>query len=59
MVGACPQKGAENANIRIGDFVVVDLGLMVTHRFQLDDIQAAYELFSHQRDGVLKVSIKP
>ena len=37
----------------------VDLGLMVTHRFKLDDIVAAYDLFSHQRDGVLKVSIKP
>jgi alcohol dehydrogenase len=37
----------------------VDLGAMVTHRFRLDDIEAAYELFSHQRDGVLKVAITP
>ncbi|MCH2240753.1 MAG: NAD(P)-dependent alcohol dehydrogenase [Aquabacterium sp.] len=37
----------------------VDLGSMVTHRFKLDDIEAAYELFSHQRDGVLKVAITP
>ena len=37
----------------------VDLGPMVTHRFKLDDIEAAYELFSHQRDGVLKVAITP
>ncbi len=37
----------------------VDLGPMVTHRFKLDDIVAAYDLFSHQRDGVLKVAIKP
>lgn len=37
----------------------VNLGLMVTHRFKLDDIIAAYDLLSHQRDGVLKVSIKP
>ncbi len=37
----------------------VDLGPMVTHRFRLDDIEAAYELFSHQRDGVLKVAIVP
>ncbi|CAN7701390.1 NAD(P)-dependent alcohol dehydrogenase [Pseudorhodoferax sp. LjRoot39] len=35
----------------------VDLGAMVTHRFKLDDIEAAYALFSHQRDGVLKVAI--
>jgi len=37
----------------------VDLGLMLTHRFKLDDIVAAYDLFSHQRDGVLKVAITP
>jgi threonine dehydrogenase-like Zn-dependent dehydrogenase len=37
----------------------IDLGLMVTHRFKLDDIVAAYELFANQRDGVLKVAIKP
>jgi threonine dehydrogenase-like Zn-dependent dehydrogenase len=36
-----------------------DFGLMVTHRYKLDDIVAAYEMFSHQRDGVLKVAIKP
>lgn len=37
----------------------VDLTAMVTHRFKLDDIVAAYELFSHQRDGVLKIAITP
>lgn len=37
----------------------VDLGAMVTHRFKLDEIEAAYELFGHQRDGVLKVAITP
>ncbi|MBA2722692.1 MAG: NAD(P)-dependent alcohol dehydrogenase [Methylibium sp.] len=37
----------------------VDLGAMVTHRYKLDDIEVAYELFSHQRDGVLKVAITP
>jgi alcohol dehydrogenase len=36
-----------------------DLSAMVTHRYKLDDIEAAYELFSHQRDGVLKVAITP
>jgi hypothetical protein len=29
---------------------------MDTHRFRLDDVEAAYELFSHQRDGVLEVA---
>jgi len=37
----------------------VDLEPLVTHRFKLADIEAAYELFSHQRDGVLKVAITP
>jgi threonine dehydrogenase-like Zn-dependent dehydrogenase len=30
---------------------------MVTHRFSLDQIEQAYDLFAHQRDGVLKVAI--
>jgi threonine dehydrogenase-like Zn-dependent dehydrogenase len=34
-------------------------GPMVTHHYKLDDIVAAYDLFAHQRDGVLKVAIKP
>ena len=37
----------------------VDLTPLVTHRFKLDQIEAAYDLFSHQRDGVLKVAITP
>lgn len=37
----------------------VDLRPLVTHRFKLDQIEAAYDLFAHQRDGVLKVAITP
>jgi threonine dehydrogenase-like Zn-dependent dehydrogenase len=37
----------------------VDTGALVTHRFALDDIESAYELFANQRDGVLKVAIRP
>jgi threonine dehydrogenase-like Zn-dependent dehydrogenase len=37
----------------------VDLKPLVTHRFKLDDIERAYDLFGHQRDGVLKVAITP
>jgi len=37
----------------------VDLSPLVTHRFALDDIQEAYDMFSHQRDGVLKVALHP
>jgi threonine dehydrogenase-like Zn-dependent dehydrogenase len=37
----------------------VDLSPLITHRFALDDIADAFELFSHQRDGVLKVALYP
>jgi alcohol dehydrogenase len=35
----------------------IDLRTLVTHRFTLDQIVEAYDLFSHQRDGVIKVAI--
>ncbi|BAI74328.1 alcohol dehydrogenase (plasmid) [Azospirillum sp. B510] len=37
----------------------VDLKPLVTHRFPLERIEEAYDLFGHQRDGVLKVAITP
>jgi alcohol dehydrogenase len=37
----------------------VDLTPLITHHFALDDIADAYELFSHQRDRVLKVALYP
>jgi threonine dehydrogenase-like Zn-dependent dehydrogenase len=37
----------------------IDTSGLVTHRFGLDEIVAAYDLFGHQRDGVLKVAIRP
>ena len=37
----------------------VDLSTLITHRFALDDIEEAYDLFSHQSDGVLKVALFP
>jgi threonine dehydrogenase-like Zn-dependent dehydrogenase len=36
-----------------------DLRAFVTHRFTLDQIEEAYDLFANQRDGVLKVAITP
>jgi threonine dehydrogenase-like Zn-dependent dehydrogenase len=36
----------------------IDLQPLVTHRFSLDEIEKAYDLFANQRDGVLKVAIK-
>ncbi|HEY9211944.1 MAG TPA: NAD(P)-dependent alcohol dehydrogenase [Ancylobacter sp.] len=56
----CP--GGKERMRRLMDVIAsgrVDLKPLVTHRFKLDDIEAAYELFSHQRDGVLKVAITP
>ena len=37
----------------------LDLQPLVTHRFSLDQIEEAYDLFANQRDGVLKVAITP
>jgi threonine dehydrogenase-like Zn-dependent dehydrogenase len=37
----------------------VDLKPLITHRYALDRIEDAYELFANQRDGVLKVAISP
>jgi threonine dehydrogenase-like Zn-dependent dehydrogenase len=37
----------------------VDTRPLVTHRFKLEQIEQAYELFANQRDGVLKVAITP
>ena len=37
----------------------VDLSPLVTHRFSLDDIQQAFEIFASQRDGVMKIALSP
>ena len=37
----------------------LDARPLVTHRFKLDQIEQAYDLFANQRDGVLKVAITP
>jgi alcohol dehydrogenase len=37
----------------------MDLTPLITHRFALDDIRDAYDLFSRQGDGVLKVALFP
>ncbi|UBM27438.1 NAD(P)-dependent alcohol dehydrogenase [Pseudomonas sp. p1(2021b)] len=56
----CP--GGKERMRRLMEVVVsgrVDVSPLVTHRFRLDDIEAAYELFANQRDGVMKVAITP
>ena len=35
------------------------LDQLITHRFELDDIEEAYPLFSNQEDGVIKVAVTP
>ena len=37
----------------------LDTRPLVTHRFKLDEIEQAYDLFADQRDGVLKVAVTP
>ena len=37
----------------------VDLTPLLTHRFALKDINAAYELFGQRKEGVMKVAIRP
>jgi alcohol dehydrogenase len=54
----CP--GGKERMRRLMEVIVsgrVDLKPLVTHRFTLDEIEKAYDLFAHQRDGVLKVAI--
>jgi len=37
----------------------IDLTPLVTHRFALEDLKDAYEIFSRQKDGVMKVAVYP
>lgn len=56
----CP--GGKERMRRLMELVLhrrVDLTPLLTHSFRLDEITKAYDLFSKQRDGVLKVAIRP
>ena len=56
----CP--GGKERMRRMMDVIAsgrVDARALVTHRFGLDQIEEAYDLFANQRDGVLKVAITP
>ena len=56
----CP--GGKERMARLMDVIGserLDTRPLVTHRFALDDIEEAYDLFANQRDGVLKVAITP
>ena len=54
----CP--GGKERMRRLMDTIAsgrLDTRPLVTHRFSLDRIEEAYDLFANQRDGVLKVAI--
>lgn len=54
----CP--GGKERMRRLMDTIAagrLDTRPLVTHQFTLDQIEAAYDLFANQRDGVLKVAI--
>jgi len=56
----CP--GGKERMRRMMDVIAsgrVDARALVTHRFSLDQIEEAYDLFANQKDGVLKVAITP
>lgn len=60
MSGLCP-GGKERMRrlMQVIDSGRLDLKPLVTHHFKLDQIEEAYDLFANQRDGVLKIAIKP
>lgn len=37
----------------------LDTTPLITHTFPLNEIEAAYDLFEHRRDGVIKVAVTP
>ena len=37
----------------------VDLAPLITHRYSLNKIKEAYEVFGERRDGVIKIAVKP
>ena len=49
----------DNERTLLHSLSIASLEPLVTHRFKLDEIEAAYDLFAHQREGVLKVAITP
>jgi threonine dehydrogenase-like Zn-dependent dehydrogenase len=56
----CP--GGKERMRRLMDVVAharVDLTPLLTHRFSLDQIHEAYDLFGARREGVLKVLLRP
>jgi alcohol dehydrogenase len=56
----CPGgKERMNTLMRLVRTGRLDLSKLISHRFRLDQIEEAYDLFANQRDGVVKVAITP
>ena len=53
-VRAYPRETQEMLDFCGAHNIVSDIEMI-----KMQDIEAAYELFSHQRDGVLKVALRP
>lgn len=35
----------------------IDITLLITHRFKLNEIEEAYRIFENKLDGVIKVAV--
>lgn len=60
MTTLCP--GGKERLTRLIDMVKsgrLDLRPVITHRFPLDRIHEAYDVFGNRKDDVMKVAIKP
>jgi len=56
----CP--GGKERMRRLMDVIAsgrLDTTSFITHRYKLDQISEAYDLFANQRDGVIKIAIAP
>ena len=45
--------------LRLIEEGMIDTVPLITHRFELKDIEKAYQLFEEKRDGVIKIAIRP
>lgn len=60
VTSTCP--GGKNRMARLLKIIEngrVKFNSLVTHHYKLDDIEAAYDLFAEQRDGVIKIAVTP
>ena len=58
---SCPKESVSYANtIRAWKLLHRRIASpLITHRYKLADIEAAYHLFENKSDGVIKVAVEP